>query len=190
MAVLNVDEQALFAKYWGKELGEEFWADINTRYLHSDALIALPVEFNLQNVQKVLSLLNCPPGKCGACCKYEKIQVSEEDIKKIVSNTPYKNLDVKKDSGGYYLDGSKDGCPFLKDNACTIWAYRPFTCYLYPIQGGRPALLNGQQKNQMMIRLYCPSSIDITRRVISMALENPNSMLLPDLSVINRYKNP
>lgn len=190
MAVLTVEEQKLFAKYWGKELGEEFWADVNDLYLHSDALIALPVEFTLQNVQRVLSLLNCPPGKCGACCKYEKIQVSQEDIRKIVDNTQHKNIDVKSDKSGYYLDGSKGGCPFLKDDACTIWPYRPFTCYLYPIQGGRPALLKGEQKNQMMIRLYCPSSIIITRRVIEMALENSNSMLLPDLSVINKYKKP
>lgn len=190
MAILSVDEQELFAKYWGKELGEEFWMDIAARYLHSDALIALPVEFTYQNVQRVLSLLDCPPGKCGACCKYERIQVTQEDIKKITDNTPYKNIDVKSEQGVYYLDGSKGGCPFLKEDACTIWPYRPFACYLYPIQGGRPAMFNGQQKNQMMIRLYCPSSIAVTRRVIEMALENPGTMLLPDLSVIKTYRDP
>jgi hypothetical protein len=189
MAFLTVDEQELFAKYWGKELDEEFWADVNARYLHSNLLIALPVEYNFQNVKRVLSLLDCPPGRCGACCKYEKIHVSQEDINKIVANTEYKSLGVKKDKDGCdYLEGSNGGCPFLKENTCIIWDNRPFICYLYPIQGGRPALLDGQQKNQMMLRLYCPSSISITRRVIEMALENPNSMLLPDLSVINRYK--
>ena len=190
MAVLSVDEQQLFAKYWGKELGEEFWADISAHYLHSDALIALPVEFNIQNVKNVLSLLDCPPGKCGACCRYQKIHVTRDDIRKITENTKHKNLDIKNDKNGSFLDGSKGGCPFLKDNACTIWEHRPLICYLYPIQGGRPAMLNGQQKDQMMIRLYCPSSITITRRVIEMALENPNTMLLPDLSVINKYRKP
>jgi hypothetical protein len=51
-------------------------------------------------------------------------------------------------------------------------------------------MFNGQQKHQMMIRLYCPSSIAITRRVIEMALENPGTMLLPDLSVIKKYRDP
>jgi len=191
MAVLTVEEQELFAKYWGKELGDEFWADVSAHYLKSNVLLPLPVEYNTQNVKRVLGMLDCPPGKCGLCCRYQKTHVSQEDIRNIVNNTEHKNIEVKKDKDGYYfLDGSDGCCPFLKENYCTIWEHRPFICYLYPIQGGKPSVLNGKQMSQMVIRLYCQASIDLTRKLIEIALENPDFMLLPDLSVIYKYKQP
>ena len=190
MADLTVDEQYLFAKYWGKELGDEFWADINARYLKSDALLALSAEYNPQTVKRVLSMLDCPPGRCSICCRYPQIHVTQEDIRNIVNNTEHKDIKVKEEKGGYYIDGSNGGCPFLKDDYCTIWKYRPFICYLYPIQGGRAAILNGKRVSQIIIRLNCQSSIDLARKVIEITLKNPEFMLLPDLSVINRYKEP
>jgi Fe-S-cluster containining protein len=134
-------------------------------------------------------MLDCPPGKCGLCCKYPQIHVSRADIKKITDNTEFKNLDVKEDDkGNLYMDGSNGGCPFLRDNICIIWPHRPFICSLYPIQGGRPAMLNGRKVNQMLIRLNCLESIKLARKVIDLALRDPQFMLLPDLSVVQRYK--
>jgi len=40
----------------------------------------------------------------------------------------------------------------------------------------------------MLIRLNCLESIRLARKVIDIALRDPQFMLLPDLSVIPRYK--
>ncbi len=196
MADLTIAERELFAKYGGQEdltHNEDFWADIRLRYIGSDKIIALPVAYNPLTVRRVLDMLNCPPGACGLCCRYRTIHVTSDDILTIIEKTEYTQEDIdkllKEDEKGRYLAGEPDGCPFLKDNVCTIWEHRPSVCYLYPIQGGREAFLGEQQISQMTIKLKCPASIEVVKRVMERAVtENPNMLLLPDLSLVNKYK--
>lgn len=196
MANLTIAEQELFAKYWGRDdlaHDEEFWAEIRARYLGSKVTLPLPVEYNPKTVRRILDMLKCPPGACGLCCHYPTLHLAEDDIETIVQNTKYSRDDItkllKSDEQGAYLECEPGGCPFLKDNVCTVWKYRPNVCYLYPITGGRKAMLAGQELNQMTIRLHCFASIDIVQRVMQLAVtENPNMMLLPDLSVVNKYQ--
>ena len=196
MSELTIAERELFAKYWGQEdlaHNEDFWADIRVRYMGSDKVITLPVSYNPLTVRRVLDMLKCPPGVCGLCCRYKTIHITSDDILTIIENTGYTQEDMdgllKEDDKGKYLEGLPDGCPFLMDNACAIWEHRPSVCYLYPIQGGRTAFLGEEQISQMIIKLKCPASIGIVEKVMQRAVtENPNMMLLPDLSLVNKYK--
>jgi Fe-S-cluster containining protein len=196
MADLTIAEQELFAKYWGRDdlaHDEDFWADIRLIYIGSKVTLPLPVEYNPRTVRRVLDMLKCPRGVCGLCCRYPTLHLAEDDIKAIIQNTKYTQEDMDKllktDEQGLYLGCAPDGCPFLKDNVCTIWDCRPNVCYLYPITGGRKAMLAGQELNQMTIRLHCLASINIVKKIMQMAVtENPNMMLLPDLSVVNKYQ--
>lgn len=196
MANLTIAEQELFAKYWGRDdlaHDEDFWADIRLIYIGSKITLPLPAEYNPRTVRRILDMLKCPPGVCGLCCHYPTLHLAEDDIQAIVLNTEYTREDIEKllktDGQGAYLECAPNGCPFLKDNACSIWEHRPNVCYLYPITGGRKAILAGQEVSQMTIRLHCLASINIVQTVMQRAVtENPDMMLLPDLSIVNKYK--
>lgn len=76
--------------------------------------------------------------KCGLCCEYLKVNLTEEDIKVITSHFSPKG----KKKFDRYLE-SKDGehwidfpCPFLRrdqENKCSCWitTFRPHECFVF-----------------------------------------------------------
>lgn len=179
----------LYAKYWGNgELvnNDGFWEDIYEYYSHEYCDAPLPLEYNPTTVRMVLDLLDCPPRKCGKCCRYNKLKLRPTDIQKITDNTSYtmKDLGLFRDSGKTYMDCS-NGCMFLKDNSCTIHKFRPDACFFFPI-GSKDVVSGGRDTKQMIIRIKCPTALDIARKVITEAMSKDNLLLLPDLTIIPR----
>jgi Fe-S-cluster containining protein len=186
---LSQAEQFLFSKWNGvKNLAdrEEFWSDVFDQYSKDATNVILPIAFNPQSVRMALELLDCPPGECGECCRYERIPIFEYDVERIVSNTPYTKKEIYELSTiidkKVYLNG-KDGCPFLKDNRCTIYKCRPDGCYLFPLQSPKDAEVNGKKVQQMTIRIKCRPALWVARKIILRALKEGN-VLLPNLIVI------
>lgn len=194
MADLTKGEQILYAKYWGKKdlfNNPRFWSDVFNYYKDTEEELALPVIYDPLQIRKLQDMLHCPPGECARCCHYHKVHVGLADIDRIVENTEYGKEQIEgmleEDERGKYLS-CKDGCPFLKDKMCSIYPYRPDTCWLFPLQVGRDVLIDGKLAQQVMIRIVCAPALQVARQVIGQALQLGGRMLLPDLSVIPVYK--
>ncbi len=181
--LLTSNEQKLFAKYYGRKYlleDDSFWEDVFM--LLSGHIILLPLAYNPKTVRVILDLLECE--KCGKCCYYKDIPITGADIDRIIDNTKY-NLEyfdrvIVKNS----LCGQPDGCPFLEDNKCKIYKFRPDTCYFYPIQGSVDAIINDKPNRQMRIKIKCLSSLNVARKIITKALSEENGILLPNLTII------
>ncbi|ODS35100.1 MAG: hypothetical protein A7316_04410 [Candidatus Altiarchaeales archaeon WOR_SM1_86-2] len=75
--------------------------------------------------------------KCANCCREVRPVLDEGDIERFskglgISAARFKDryLVRDKDSRGYVFN--KKPCPFLKDNLCSYYAYRPRDCVSYP----------------------------------------------------------
>jgi len=192
MANLTQAEKTLFSMFWGKENlidDDHFWRMAGALLSSEDGELVLPLSFNPLTVRRVLGMLQCSPGKCGACCRYKRITLTDLDVERIVSNTDFKDISglVNEDESGKFLSGEGEGCPFLKDNVCQIYGYRPDVCYLFPIQGGKKAFVNGKEPFEAMrLRLKCQPAMEVARAILreSMALNEGKTRLLPDLSIV------
>lgn len=193
MADFTQEEQRLFAKYWGVtnlHLNDEFWTEVLITY--REKVVPVPLVYSPQSCRRVLEMLECPPGKCGLCCRYETAPIDTLDMKRIADNTEW---DLEKlagivktnDQGGLFIPCT-GGCPFLVDNACSIYDYRPNTCYFYPINTLRRGNLGGQAVDVMTIRIKCPTSVNVIRTLANESLAG-GGILLPDLSIIPPYKD-
>lgn len=82
----------------------------------------------------VSSQIDCT--KCGNCCKKVSPLLKENDIKKLSDNlgmpiTEFKKQFLKKtDEGGCTFRMLP--CPFLENNICSQYQYRPKVCRSYP----------------------------------------------------------
>ncbi len=182
MNVLSKGEQKLFAKYWGHpNLAEcdEFWADVYETYKEID--IPMPMKHSPLTIRFVHDLLDCQ--KCGDCCRYKRIPIKEDDIKRIKEHCNEIDSFVQKCDEGLYLDGT-NGCPFLKEKLCSIYKYRPDTCFLYPVQNGIKSMMGEELLTQMTIRLRCPQTLKMIRTIITDAVKAKESLLLPNLNII------
>lgn len=192
MADLTAEEQRLFAKYWGVKdlhLVDEFWTEVLLFY--TERVVPVPLPYNPYSARRVLEMLECPPGKCGLCCRYEKLPVDALDLNRIAEHTDYSMEFLQSvlkvgDDGSIYIP-CIGGCPFLRDNACDIYEHRPNVCYFYPINQPRLAELGGQPFQQMTIRVKCPSSVNIIRILMTESLAS-GGLLLPDLSIVPPHK--
>lgn len=192
MALLDEGEVKLFGKYWGDNdlaHNDDFWADVYEHYSKEPRDAPLPVQYNPLTVRRVLGMLNCPPGECGKCCFYKTIKVNAYDIQRIIDSTSYSSEEVKgfvnTEDDKMYLNGHPDGCPFLKENSCTVYEARPDACYLFPI-GSKDAELGGKAVQQMQMRIRCPQALDVARKLITQALSKGDKLLLPDLTIIQK----
>lgn len=156
--------------------------------------MGLPVQYNPQTVRYVHELLDCPPGVCGECCHYGLTPITTIDVERIISHTDYTKEDFKEiiieKEGKAYIGGAREGgCPFLKDKACTIYSYRPDACWLFPIQGmSKEVIWSGEKTRQLVIRIRCWPALEVARKIILKALSEGDRMMLPNLMVINKYK--
>jgi Fe-S-cluster containining protein len=178
----------MFGKYYG--IGnladiDAFWKDIAEVY--HDVLVPLPLEINYRTLRMVSGFLDCPPGKCGECCRYAAIALTGFDEERILSSGFQKLDEFCVVTGGTKsISRGKDGeCPFLTDNACSIYAARPDICYTFPIQGGVKRTIGSKEIEQMHVRMKCGPALTLVRTVISRALKaNPKLVLLPDLTIV------
>ena len=106
----------------------------------------------------------------------ENTEYTEESLKEIT---------MIKDEIPALIVGS--GCPFLKENSCTIYDFRPDACYMFPFDG-RDAVMDGKPAKQMRIRLICKPALVVARRVITQMINDSGKILLPDLTVIPKME--
>jgi len=188
LANLTVNEMAMFAKYNGdKDLinNELFWRECLMAY--KETVIPLPMVDCAEARRKLSDMLNCPPGECGACCRYERVPVSREDVKRLgeVGATAA----VLQDGQLYLM--CKDGCQFLKDGACSVYAKRPDVCMQFPIQTPRDGVIDGKTPfKQVQYRLKCQPALEVIRAILRESLDGGEMVLLPDLSLIPKYVDP
>ena len=193
MAVLTGAEQKLFAKYWGTpelEKSEEFWEDALKEFSKDGTKIHLPIQYNPQTVRLIQEALKCPAGECGKCCQHRPVPINITDIKRIRENTQYtgeylKEAVIHRDDKAY-IRQIDAGCPFLGLNVCTIYKYRPDSCYLFPIVASEKVSVNGKSVQQMIVKILCPQTITVVRNIIEGALESGDKMLLPNLVIIKK----
>lgn len=186
MTKFNEVEVKLFSKYWGAdhlEDNDEFWEDAYN--LHKETAINVPVPLGLDafSIRYAGDLFVCPSGGCADCCRFKRVSVRERDVLRIVENTEYSMDDVEgmlgANDNGRFLK-AEGGCPFLKDKVCTIYAYRPDICWLFPLQSNTD--------NQMLVRLLCRPALDLVRKLITDSVRANGTLLLPNLNIIPTFK--
>lgn len=74
--------------------------------------------------------------KCANCCKQIKVILSLKDISGLqkgtgLSKQQFETKFIKKGKNGDY-SFKKTPCPFLKDNLCTQYDFRPYACRSFP----------------------------------------------------------
>jgi len=186
LADLTVNEMGMFAKYYGdKDLinNDLFWLECLMAY--PDKVVPLPLVDCAETRRKLSDLLECNPGECGLCCRYERVPLSNEDIKRLEGT----NANITAYNNGFILD-CKNGCQFLKDGACSVYKKRPDICMQFPIQTPRDGLINGETPfKQVQYRLKCKPGLDVIRAIMRESLAAGEMTLLPDLSLIPKYKD-
>jgi len=78
--------------------------------------------------------------KCGYCCKNISINIAYSDIVKWLKLKRFDILDhvsyIESKKGFYFIETIRKpvlGCPFLKDNKCSIYDIRPQACEDFPL---------------------------------------------------------
>lgn len=195
MADYSPGEIGLMGKYWGVDnlvKNDGFWADVEQTLGKEGAVVTLPLAYNPQSVRRIQSMFSCPPGECGHCCRYHRIPITEADIKNIVDSGAKTGDEMvgkfKVDKDGPYFEGDGDGCPFLVDNACSIYEHRPNTCWLFPIMGEKQTMWGNKMVNLMQVRVFCHSTISLVRTIFGESINksNGNLILLPDLFLVQK----
>ncbi len=83
---------------------------------------------------KVAEKIDCT--QCANCCKRIKPTLSQNDINNLSKGTGFSARQIttdfltKDEDGDYILN--KSPCPFLKDNLCTQYNFRPKACRSFP----------------------------------------------------------
>ena len=84
----------------------------------------------------VFSQIDCT--QCGNCCKEQKPSTPDEDILRIIRHLNItkeefieKYTEFDADENERYIKDEGD-CPFLEDNKCAIYEFRPHDCRSYP----------------------------------------------------------
>jgi Fe-S-cluster containining protein len=194
MELLTSEEQYLFSKYWGRyDLAEydEFWEDVFKYYSKELKDAPLPLEYNPLTVRMVSDMLDCPPSKCGLCCKhYKKVHLTASDILRLIDSKSATeeelNKILQKDKDNHwFMNCFPNGCHFLKDNVCSVYKYRPDVCYIFPF-GSNECGLNGKITKQMTIRMKCRPALEVTKILIKKSLATGDKFLLPNLMIIKR----
>jgi Fe-S-cluster containining protein len=187
MAIYTAPELVMMGKYYGEPdllHNELFWLDC--QIIYRDCVVPLPLTDNPETRKYLHGLLECPSGKCGACCRYSKTPITKTDIKRLPELKPV----VKTgDMGKLYFE-TENGCPFLVDEVCSVYKRRPEVCREFPIQFSREAIAPDKTTyQQMQYRIKCVSSLKVIREVLTKVLENDTDILLPDLTLVPKSRN-
>ncbi|MDD5338426.1 MAG: YkgJ family cysteine cluster protein [Dehalococcoidales bacterium] len=189
MAELTGQETIMFSKYWNKpDLYKDnlFWLDCYKYY--KDQNIPLPMEDLPRNRHRLMTMLKCPPGLCGDCCRYDKVHLSQNELNYLKSDTAEEPRIGNEVDGRIYLD-TKGGCQYCVNNSCAVYNHRPFTCETFPIQDPKVAYkADGGKALQMLYRLKCPPALDVIRAIIHEVCDPGLNMVLPDLTIVPVYR--
>ena len=190
MADLDLNEMKMFAKWYSTSAlvdNNEFWRDCMTAYLEKS--ITLPMYDEPAEREAILKLVKCPPGECGACCRYDRVAITQKEYEVLMAKTQQKTNILSDNEGNLFLD-STNGCQFLKNNICVIYSLRPTVCRSFPIVTPKDAVAaDGTQLKQIQIRLKCPAALEAVRTVFTRVCSTGKLMLLPDLSLIPVYED-
>lgn len=182
MADYSLAEIQMMAKYWGKPdlIDDEiFW--IECIMVYQDKIVPLPLQDNAETRRRLIELLMCPAGKCGACCRYPRVPLTPIDINRL--NEHKIEYIMAEQDGQRFLDCSK-GCQFLEDSRCKIYQFRPTSCFDYPIMQSREAVLDNKPVQQAQYRIKCRASLDVIRTIFKESINSSPSILLPDLTIV------
>jgi len=121
-----------------------------------------PVEVFHEIAAKVQERIDCT--QCANCCRYSIVTVRAAEVARIAA---FLNLDEAAVAQHYTVpDGEsprartlrsdRNGCVFLKDNRCTIYAARPEACRNFPhVAPGRHSL-GGRLESHCRWAPLCP----------------------------------
>ena len=94
-------------------------------------------EIVLQVYQEVLARIDCT--NCANCCKEANFLIEEKDVKRLAKGL---NLSLEEFKENYVEECEEIGeegygfkrlpCPFLQDNKCTVYSFRPDNCRSFP----------------------------------------------------------
>ncbi|HUV79637.1 MAG TPA: YkgJ family cysteine cluster protein [Candidatus Bathyarchaeia archaeon] len=115
-----------------KEKAEENWAF--RAYLRECNMSPEEIDAVVHRLSKeISSKIDCKA--CANCCKMVTPVLDEDDIVKLSAGLGISTAEFYEE----YLVEDEDGlkfkmkpCPFLKDNSCWLYAYRPKDCRSYP----------------------------------------------------------
>jgi len=84
--------------------------------------------------QDILKYFECK--RCGDCCKRIPVELDDKEVARLckvlkINFEEFEREYLDPTSMGIYL---KLPCPFLKENLCIEYKYRPDTCRLYPFR--------------------------------------------------------
>lgn len=93
--------------------------------------------------------------KCNNCCKEIKPILKQDDVIKMarelnVTVKEFKKKFLEKDKPGDGFVFNQKPCPFLKDNTCSVFDFRPQDCLSYPY-----IFQNGFQKRLISVIHHC-----------------------------------
>ena len=117
-----------------EEKAEENWAF--RAYLKECDISPREIDEVVHRLYKeISSKIDCMA--CANCCKEITPVLDAEDIEKLSEGSGRSNVEFKEEyltedeeSNGFKFKTKP--CPFLKDNLCSLYAYRPKDCRSYP----------------------------------------------------------
>ncbi len=83
--------------------------------------------------EEISAQIDCT--ECGNCCKVLRSRIAEHDIERLAGGLGISRSQVIERYLELYdneLYIEQIPCPFLKDNKCTVYEYRPDDCRSYP----------------------------------------------------------
>jgi Fe-S-cluster containining protein len=104
-------------------------------FLKSGLISPKKIDLITQKIYKeVAEQIDCT--KCANCCKEKAIVINEEDIRRFreklgMSRRKFEEKYLVKNQDDKYIF-NKSPCPFLKDDLCTIYDFRPEYCQSFP----------------------------------------------------------
>jgi len=127
-----MDTDIAIIKETSEEKAEENWEF--RAYLKECDMSPEDIDAVVHRLSKeIASKIDC--NACANCCKGITPVLDEEDIEKLSTGLGISTAEFKEE----YLVEDEDGlkfkikpCPFLKDNSCLLYAYRPKDCRSYP----------------------------------------------------------
>jgi Fe-S-cluster containining protein len=190
LADLDLQEMKMFAKWYATPdlvNSREFWRDCMAAYL--DKSVTLPMYDEPAEREAVLKLVKCPPGACGACCRYDKVAITQTEYETLVSHARETVNVLTDESGDLFLD-SHSGCQFLKNNICMAYAFRPAVCRAFPIVNPKDTVdADGTQLKQIQMRIKCTAALEAVREVFVRVCATGKLLVLPDLTLIPAYED-
>jgi hypothetical protein len=179
----------MMAKWYGRPdliESEEFWQDCLSAF--KDKTVPLPVRDEPAERARIRGLVNCPPGVCGTCCQYERVPITQDELR-VLKSVCRTEVRSERDVDGKIFLTTRGECQFLQSKTCTIYGSRPQSCRAFPIASPADSVAAGSANpRQLLMKLACPPAMAAVRSVLTQACAGGKVLLLPDLSLIPSYQ--